>query len=166
MRSYSAIEGRKIRIALVGCGRIAKNHFGSIETYPDDFELVAVCDNASEALKLATDTYKVSGYLSLTEMLKNEELDAVSICTPSGIHPDQTVEIAEAGVHVISEKPMATRWSDGVKMVKACDEAGVRLFVVKQNRLRNTYSTNRVWAYWGQGMDLLFIRKEFVYAST
>ena len=137
MRSYSAIEGRKIRIALVGCGRIAKNHFGSIETYPDDFELVAVCDNASEALKLATDTYKVSGYLSLTEMLKNEELDAVSICTPSGIHPDQTVEIAEAGVHVISEKPMATRWSDGVKMVKACDEAGVRLFVVKQNR-RNT----------------------------
>ena len=137
MRSYPAIEGRKIRIALVGCGRIAKNHFGSIETYPDDFELVAVCDNASEALKLATDTYKVSGYLSLTEMLKNEELDAVSICTPSGIHPDQTVEIAEAGVHVISEKPMATRWSDGVKMVKACDEAGVRLFVVKQNR-RNT----------------------------
>lgn len=137
MRSYPAIEGRKIRIALVGCGRIAKNHFGSIETYPDDFELVAVCDNAPEALKLATDTYKVSGYLSLTEMLKNEELDAVSICTPSGIHPDQTVEIAEAGVHVISEKPMATRWSDGLKMVKACDEAGVRLFVVKQNR-RNT----------------------------
>ena len=93
MRNYLAIEGRKIRIALVGCGRIAKNHFDSIATYPDDFELIAVCDNAPEALKLATDTYKVTGYLSLTEMLKNEDIDAVSICTPSGIHPDQTVEI-------------------------------------------------------------------------
>ena len=137
MRNFPVIEGRKIRIALVGCGRIAKNHFESIATYPDDFELVAVCDNDSVALELATNTYKVTGYLSLTEMLRNEELDAVSICTPSGIHPEQTVEIAEAAVHVISEKPMATRWADGVKMVKACDNAAVRLFVVKQNR-RNT----------------------------
>lgn len=137
MRSYPTIEGRKIRIALVGCGRIAKNHFDSIKTYPDDFELVAVCDNASEALKLAMNVYDVSGYSSLTDMLKNEELDVISICTPSGIHPDQTVEIAEAGVHVISEKPMATRWNDGVRMVKACDNAEVRLFIVKQNR-RNT----------------------------
>lgn len=137
MRNYPIIEGRKIRIGLVGCGRIAKNHFDSIATYPDEFELVSICDNDPTALQLATDTYKVRSYLSLTEMLKNEEIDAVSICTPSGIHPEQTIEIAEAGVHVISEKPMATRWSDGLKMVKACHSAGVRLFVVKQNR-RNT----------------------------
>jgi UDP-N-acetyl-2-amino-2-deoxyglucuronate dehydrogenase len=137
MRSYPTVEGRKIRIGLVGCGRIAKNHFGAIETYPNDFELVAVCDNEAGALKQASDTYKVTAYSALTDMLANEELDVVSICTPSGIHPDQAVEIAEAGVHVISEKPMATRWNDGVKMVKACDNAGVRLLVVKQNR-RNT----------------------------
>ena len=137
MRHYPTIEGRKIRIAVVGCGRIAKNHFGSIETYPEDFELVSVCDNNQAALTLASDTYKVTGYLSLTDMLEKEQIDAISICTPSGIHPDQAEEIAQAGVHVISEKPMATRWSDGVRMVKACDNAGVRLFVVKQNR-RNT----------------------------
>jgi UDP-N-acetyl-2-amino-2-deoxyglucuronate dehydrogenase len=70
-------------------------------------------------------------------MLEKEEIDAVSLCTPSGIHPEQAIEVAEAGVHVISEKPMATRWNDAVSMVKACDKAGVRLFVVKQNR-RNT----------------------------
>jgi len=137
MRNYPIIEGRKIRIGLVGCGRIAKNHFDSIATYPDEFELVSICDNNPTALQLATDTYNVRSYLSLTEMLKNEEIDVVSICTPSGIHPEQTIEIAEAGVHVISEKPMATRWIDGLKMVKACHSAGVRLFVVKQNR-RNT----------------------------
>ncbi|MEO1940974.1 MAG: Gfo/Idh/MocA family oxidoreductase [Candidatus Thioglobus sp.] len=127
----------KINIAIVGCGRIAKNHFGSIEKYPEDFALTAVCDTNKKALQQAMDEYQVPGYASLTEMLKNEQLDVVSICTPSGIHPDQTVEIAQAGVHVISEKPMATRWSEGVKMVKACDKAGVQLFIVKQNR-RNT----------------------------
>lgn len=137
MRHYPTIENRKIRIAVLGCGRIAKNHFGSIEKHPEDFELVAVCDNNKQALDTATEQYNVNGYLSLSEMLEKEKLDAISVCTPSGIHPEQTVEIAEAGVNVISEKPMATRWKDGVDMVKACDKNGVRLFVVKQNR-RNT----------------------------
>jgi UDP-N-acetyl-2-amino-2-deoxyglucuronate dehydrogenase len=135
--SFPVIKGRKIRIALVGCGRISANHFGAILQYPDEFELVAVCDNDTSALEKATSEYKVTGYASLTELLQKEELDAVSICTPSGLHPDQAEEIAAAGIHVISEKPMATRWADGVRMVKACDKAGVRLFVVKQNR-RNT----------------------------
>jgi UDP-N-acetyl-2-amino-2-deoxyglucuronate dehydrogenase len=73
----------------------------------------------------------------MEEMLKNEQLDLVALCTPSGTHPDQTALAAKHKVHVMTEKPMATRWSDGVRMVRACDEAGVRLFVVKQNR-RNT----------------------------
>ena len=137
MRHYPAIENRKVRIAIVGCGRIAKNHFSSIAQYPDDFELVAVCDNNKLALESAITEHKATGYLSLTEMLANEQLDVVSLCTPSGLHPEQTIEAAEAGVNVISEKPMATRWKEGVSMVKACDKAGVRLFVVKQNR-RNT----------------------------
>ena len=134
MKSYTAILGRKIRIGLVGCGRISKNHFASIEKHSENFELVAVCDNNLDKLNQATEQYKAVGYTSLTKMLENEELDVVSVCTPSGIHPDQAVELAEAGVHVISEKPMATRWNDGLKMVKACDIANVRLFVVKQNR--------------------------------
>lgn len=131
------IRDRKLRIAVVGCGRISKNHFGSIEKHSDEFELVAVCDNDPKALELATTSYGVKGYLSLDELLEKEELDLVSLCTPSGIHPDQAIKAAEAGVNVITEKPMATRWQDGMKMVKACDEANVRMFVVKQNR-RNT----------------------------
>ena len=60
------------------------------------------------------------------------------ICTPSGIHAEQTELCAKHGVNVMTEKPMATRWSDGVRMVKICDKAGVRLFVVKQNRRNPT----------------------------
>ncbi len=136
MRHYSSIEGRKIRIAVVGCGRIAKNHFASISQY-SDFELVSVCDNNKIALEAAISEHGVAGYLRLEDMLAQEDLDVVSLCTPSGVHPEQTVITAEAGIHVVSEKPMATRWSDAVKMVKTCDKAGVRLLVVKQNR-RNT----------------------------
>ena len=132
-----AIKGRKIRIGVVGCGRIAKNHFGSIETHSGDLELVAVCDTNSETLNIYKEKYQIPGYERLEDMLNNEQLDLVSICTPSGLHPDQAVAIARHGVNVMTEKPMATRWQDGVRMVKACDEAGVHLFVVKQNR-RNT----------------------------
>ena len=137
MLHYAAITDRKIRIAIIGCGRISKNHFGSIEAHSDDFELVAVCDTDPVVLRDHAEKYKVNGYRDLEELLKSEKLDLVVLCTPSGIHPDQAVIAARHGVHVMTEKPMATRWHDGVRMVKACDEAGVRLFVVKQNR-RNT----------------------------
>ena len=134
----TSIENRKIRVAIIGCGRISKNHFGSIDEHSENMELVAVCDNNPQVLKEHTEEYKVPGYLDLADMLKNEKIDAISICTPSGIHSIQAEEIANAGVHVITEKPMATRWADGVSMVRACDKAGVRLFVVKQNRSNST----------------------------
>jgi len=60
------------------------------------------------------------------------------LSTPSGLHPEQAIECAHAGFHVMTEKPMATRWQDGLRMVRACDEVPVRLFVVKQNRRNAT----------------------------
>ena len=137
MKHYPAITGRKIRIAIVGCGRISKNHFGSIEKHGADLELVAVCDINDVALAEHAELYTVRAYRNMEEMLRTEQLDMVVLSTPSGLHPDQAVLAAKYKVHVMTEKPMATRWADGVRMVKACDEAGVRLFVVKQNR-RNT----------------------------
>jgi len=138
MLSYPVIKDRKIRIAIVGCGRISKNHFGSLEKHADDIELIAVCDTNAETLSDHAEQYKVPGYRNLEEMLKGEQLDLVALCTPSGIHTDQAVVASQYGVHVMTEKPMATRWQDGVRMVRACDSAGVRLFVVKQNRRNST----------------------------
>lgn len=135
---HTIINDRKIRIAIVGCGRIAGNHFGSIEKHAEHLELAAVCDTEAAVLAKHTEKYGVPGYFSLEQMLRSEKLDLIALCTPSGIHPDQAVLAARLGVNVITEKPMATRWQDGVRMVKACDEAGVRLFVVKQNRRNNT----------------------------
>ncbi|MCC2638025.1 MAG: oxidoreductase [Moraxellaceae bacterium] len=134
---FDIILDRKIRVALIGCGRIAANHFGAIETHAEHLQLVAVCDNNPAALAAAAQRYGVPGHARLDDLLEQERFDLAIICTPSGMHPDQVVKCARAGVHVMTEKPMATRWQDGVRMVRACDEAGVRLFVVKQNR-RNT----------------------------
>jgi UDP-N-acetyl-2-amino-2-deoxyglucuronate dehydrogenase len=135
---FNNVKERKIRTAVVGCGRIAKNHFNSISTHNEHIELVAVCDIDPKALEIATQEQKVNGYIYIEEMLKTERLDLVVLCTPSGIHSMQTQLIASFKVNVMTEKPMATRWHDGVAMVKLCDEAGVRLFVVKQNRLNAT----------------------------
>ena len=138
MKSYPLVTKRKIRIAVVGCGRISKNHFASIEKHKDNIELVSICDVQQSVLSEHESAYKVKGYLELCDMLENEELDLVAICTPSGIHADQTELCAKHKINVMTEKPMATRWSDGVRMVRACDSGGVQLFVVKQNRRNST----------------------------
>lgn len=132
------IQGRRIRFGLVGCGRIAEKHFEAFQKHADRAELVAVCDVDPEALRRATLMTGVPGFGSLTELLARSNADAIVLCTPSGIHAEQTILCAEAGRHVVTEKPMATRWHDGKAMVAACDKAGVELFVVKQNRQNPT----------------------------
>jgi UDP-N-acetyl-2-amino-2-deoxyglucuronate dehydrogenase len=132
------IRDRKIRIAVVGCGRISANHFKSIETHAKDLELVSVCDSDEAALRTASAKYQVPGFASLGELLGASKPDVVALCTPSGLHSVQAIEAASAACHVITEKPMATRWHDGLQMVRACDQAGVRLLVVKQNRRNAT----------------------------
>lgn len=132
------INDRKITIALAGCGRISENHLQSIVKHEDRLTLTAVCDTDAVALAKTSQQYGVDGYASLDEMLQFANADIVALCTPSGLHPEQTIAVAKSGRHVLTEKPMATRWQDGLRMVKACDEASVRLFVVKQNRRNAT----------------------------
>jgi UDP-N-acetyl-2-amino-2-deoxyglucuronate dehydrogenase len=132
------MQDRKIRIAVVGCGRISKNHFAAIEKHSEHLECVGVCDTDASARQAAQELTSAAGYGSLQQLLAESEADLIAICTPSGIHSQQVVRCAEAGKHVMTEKPMATRWADGVEMVKACDTAGVHLFVVKQNRRNAT----------------------------
>lgn len=135
---YKIVEDRKIRVGIVGCGRISKNHFGSVEKHTDHMELAAVCDIDGDRLAGHQQKYGVPGYQNLERMLKEAKLDLVSICTPSGLHPEQVIQCAHTGIHVLTEKPMATRWQDALRMIKACDKARVRLFVVKQNRRNST----------------------------
>lgn len=132
------IEGRKIRFALVGCGRIAENHFDALERHAEYAELVDVCDINRSALDAAVRRTGAKGHGSLAELLESSSADLVVLTTPSGLHSRQAIEVARCRRSVMTEKPMATRWQDGIRMVEACDAAGVRLFVVKQNRRNAT----------------------------
>lgn len=131
-------ETGPLRLALVGCGRISKNHFEALQNHKDQAQIVAVCDVEAASLAAAEKQYQVPSYSSLDDLLKRDDLDAVILATPSGLHAEQTIQVARAGKHVICEKPMATRWADGQKMVAECDRNNVKLFVVKQNRHNST----------------------------
>jgi UDP-N-acetyl-2-amino-2-deoxyglucuronate dehydrogenase len=173
MYSYRRITDRKIRLALVGCGRIAANHFGAMEQHGSNIELVDVCDVNPSALAQAVNKTKAAGHSNLAAMLKATSADLVVLTTPSGLHPEQAVQVAATGRHVMTEKPMATRWHDGVRMVKACDDANVRLFVVKQNRrnatlqlLKRAIEQDRFGKIYSVAMNVFWTRPQEYYDSA
>ena len=132
------INGRPIRFGLVGCGRIATRHFDAMEAQRGACEIAAVCDVDEKALSAAVERTGARGHQDLSGLIAGADLDCVVLCTPSGLHPRQAIAAARAGKHVITEKPMATRWQDGLDMVRAFDDERKRLFVVKQNRTNPT----------------------------
>lgn len=173
LSKFQAIKGRKIRFALVGCGRISANHLASIDAHKESAELVAACDIDAENLSKVVNKTGAKGYTYLSDMLNAGGFDAVILTSPSGLHPLQTIECAEAGFHVITEKPMATRWTDGVEMVKACDKAGVRLFVVKQNRrnatiqlLKSAIDTGRFGRIYSVACNVFWTRPQEYYDTA
>jgi UDP-N-acetyl-2-amino-2-deoxyglucuronate dehydrogenase len=123
-----------IRVALLGCGRISQTHFDAIREV-EGVELVAVCDAIESRAREAGEQNNVPWFSSYPKMLADVSSDAVAICTPSGLHPQHGILAARSGRHVICEKPMAITLSAADDLVHACDESGVHLFVVKQNRL-------------------------------
>lgn len=126
-----------LRVSLIGCGRISRTHVETIRSL-NEFELVAVCDTDEERAKATAESEGVPWFTSASVMLEKVPSDVVSICTPSGLHPQHGILAARAGRHVICEKPMAITLEAADDLVKACDDAGVQLFVVKQNRLNPT----------------------------
>jgi UDP-N-acetyl-2-amino-2-deoxyglucuronate dehydrogenase len=125
---------QSFRVGLVGCGRISKNHLDALARV-DGLTLSAVCDIDVERARAAGDAHGVPWYRSLDELLRAGGSDVVSICTPSGLHSAQGIAAARAGKHVVTEKPMSISLAQADDLVRACDDASVHLFVVKQNRL-------------------------------
>ncbi len=138
MPAFPPITDRPIRFALVGCGRIAANHLEALRQHAGRAQIAGVCDVRPQALADAVAKTGAPGYATLEELLQHCPADIVVLATPSGLHPRQAIQCARAGRHVLSEKPMATKWDEGMEMVRVCREAGVLLFVVKQNRLNTT----------------------------
>ncbi|KYG25477.1 oxidoreductase [Bradyrhizobium sp. AT1] len=124
-----------IRFGLLGCGRIAKRHSDLLGgNHIKGARLVAVCDPIRARADALASKFNVGAHYDIADFLGRKDIDAVAVLTPSGLHPEHATACARAGKHVVVEKPMALRLQDADEMIRACDEAGVKLFVVKQNR--------------------------------
>lgn len=124
-----------LKFALLGCGRIAKRHSDLLgESQIDGAKLVAVCDVVEEKAKKIGQKFDIPYFTDLHQMMKSEDIDVVSVLTPSGNHAENVISLAQYKKHIVLEKPMALTIDDADAMIRACDENGIKLFVVKQNR--------------------------------
>lgn len=131
------IEG-KIRAAVIGCGRVSRTaHYSTLQEN-DDFEFVAVCDTDKARADEWAAHNGVRAYYSVEDLLDNEQLDFVSVNVPNGLHPQIGMIAAKHGVHVMCEKPLGMHLNEADALIRTCDDKGVRLFTVMQNRFNAT----------------------------
>ncbi len=124
-----------LRYAIVGCGSAARYHLFHLQQNPL-VKIVALCDPSAE-IAAPFRSLAVKRYIDFQEMFDSEELDAVSLVTPHYLHYDQIMACAKRGIHVLCEKPLAISYSDGEKVVAACERAEVKLAVMLPRRLFN-----------------------------
>lgn len=125
-----------LRFAILGCGRIASKHIDAIKQNNSQATLVAVCDIVSSKAQKLSEAEQIPFYTDYNDMFtKHPEIDVVCILTESGNHAKHVIDIvSKYKKHIVVEKPMALQLGDADDMIRVCDEQGVKLFVVKQNR--------------------------------
>ena len=128
---------KKLKIGVIGCGRVSVMHFGSIVQF-DDAELVACCDIDGDKAKKAAQKYGARAYTSYEEMLDGESLDAVHICLPHYLHSKVACYAFERGINVLTEKPMDVDLESAENAVQKAKEKGVLFGVIMQCRYNNS----------------------------
>ncbi len=168
----------KIKTALVGCGRVAQKHLEALGGLAENFELIAVCDADADARAAAarfasTRPGSVEPFENLADLLAQTRPELVVLATPSALHAEQSIQAAQPGCHVMTEKPMATRWNDALQMVHACDQADVKLFVIKQIRfnpllqkLKTAIDQNRFGRIFMVDINVFWTRPQNYYDSA
>ena len=124
-----------LKFALIGCGRIAKRHSELLgEKQIAGAMLAAVCDTVESKASAIGARFSVPHFTDMHELMRTVKPDVVVVLTESGLHAPHVIALAPYGAHIMVEKPMALTLTDAEQMIAACDRAGVKLFVVKQNR--------------------------------
>jgi len=123
----------KLNIGIIGCGTISAVHAKALKKSKNG-EIVSAYSRNKENLTKITNEFSIDGYTELDEFLDDPNINAVSICTPSGTHLDYAEKAAEAGKHVIIEKPIEVSLERAKKIIEVCKSNNVRLAVIYQNR--------------------------------
>jgi UDP-N-acetyl-2-amino-2-deoxyglucuronate dehydrogenase len=123
---------KNYKFAIIGCGRIAQRHAQHIK---NNGTLAAVCDPKHDRADALGADYQANVYYDYDELLaKEKDIDVIAICSPNGLHAEQTIKALRAGYHVLCEKPMALSVADAGEMISESLKANKLLFIVKQNR--------------------------------
>ncbi|GAF91468.1 unnamed protein product, partial [marine sediment metagenome] len=125
-------ERREIGFGVVGLG-MGKHHALAI-TNAKGAELAAVCDVDAERLKQVMAQYGCRGYAEYKDLLADEDVEVVAICTPSGMHVDMALEAVALGKHLIVEKPVDVHVEKIERLIEAGKEAGVKMQAIFQSR--------------------------------
>ena len=126
---------KNLRFGLLGCGKIAIRHADLLASGKiEGGELSAVCDLNRDRSDDFARRYNVKGFYSLHDIASSDDVDVLSVLTPSGLHAENVKELAAYGKPIVVEKPLALKLSDADELIEACDRYGAKLFVVKQNR--------------------------------
>jgi UDP-N-acetyl-2-amino-2-deoxyglucuronate dehydrogenase len=137
-----------VNFGIVGCGHIAKKHVQALE-HITNARLVAVCDNDLQRTVPFVEKQGVSSYQNYEDFLKDPEVKAVIICTPSGLHAAMGEKAAHAGKHILLEKPFVLDLNQGKNLVELCKSQGVKLGVVHPNRAKPLVQALREAVYGG-----------------
>ena len=124
---------KKIRFGILGCGMIAGTHAAAIESL-EDAELAGAADFNPEAAERFGKKYGACAYSSEQEMLEDERIDVICVCTPSHCHAEYAIRALRAGKHVVLEKPMALNTAEADRVIAAVKESGRLLTVISQLR--------------------------------
>lgn len=122
-----------IRFGLIGCGRVAPRH-AQFLTQLSETELTAVADVKPSRAQNYAQKYNVPAYHTHQALLERDDINAVTICVPSGLHAQITLDALNAGKHVLVEKPIALDLADADRMIALATEKNLKLGVVLQNR--------------------------------
>ena len=122
-----------LRFGLIGCGRISVRHVQSLSDLTQA-KLVAVADIIEARARRIAQEDHVEPYTDYRRLLDRDDIDVISICTPSGLHAEMAIEAMQAGKHVLVEKPIALTMSDADRMIAAARVTKRKLSVVLQNR--------------------------------
>ena len=127
------VSHKKIKFALIGCGAIAHKHITALNRI-SDVEIVGVFDTAYQMAKDVGEKYNIPIFTSVEEMVGKTDPDVFNILTPSGNHADCLLGLIRFNKHFVVEKPLALRLDQIDEILQVCDERGMKIFVVQQNR--------------------------------
>lgn len=145
---------KKIGFGIIGTGAIAGKHADAIREL-DNGELIAMCSSNPERARSAASKFKIKTYFDIRGFLKHPGLDIVCVCTASGQHVEPVLQAANAGKHVIVEKPIEINLDRADQMIQTCLENRVKLGVIFQNRFNEDYLLVKKWVKDGLLGDLL-----------